>query len=97
MIINLGILLDPRVIDFEHLTSLTVMSVDYVKMYQNPDNANTRCNPNGFPTQAYINKCVSLFFVCLFWLVTDAIFSLPILSFVSDQFPKAYAAQKPAT
>ena len=64
MIINLGISPNFGFIDFEHLTFPTVMSVDYVRVYQNPDNINTGCDPEDFPTQAYINKWVSLFLVC---------------------------------
>ena len=66
MIINLGISPNFRFIDFEHLTFPTVMSVDYVRVYQNPDNINTGCDPEDFPTQTYINKWVLLFFVCSF-------------------------------
>ena len=64
MIVNLGISSNFGVIDFEHLTFPTVMSVDYVRVYQNPDNVRTGSDPDDFYTQAYINKWVSLFFVC---------------------------------
>ena len=58
MILNLGISPNFGFIDFEHLTFLTTMSVDYVRVYQNPDNINIGCEPDGFPTQAYIEKYV---------------------------------------
>ena len=63
MIINLEISPNFGTIDFEHLTFPAVMSVDYVRVYQNPDNVNTGCDPDDFSTQACINGCVSLFFV----------------------------------
>jgi len=56
MIINLGISPNFGAIDFEHLTFPTVMSVDYVRVYQRPEDVNTGCDPDNFPTQSYINK-----------------------------------------
>jgi len=56
MIINLGISPNFGVIDFEHLTFPTFMSVDYVRVYQRPEDVNTGCDPDNFPTQSYINK-----------------------------------------
>jgi len=56
MILNLGISPNFGFIDFEHLTFPTVMSVDYVRLYQRPEDVNTGCDPSGFPTQSYINK-----------------------------------------
>jgi beta-glucanase (GH16 family) len=56
MIFNLGISPNFGFIDFEHLTFPTTMSVDYVRVYQNPDNINIGCEPDGFPTQDYITK-----------------------------------------
>ena len=37
------------------------MSVDYVRVYQRPEDINYGCDPDKFPTQAYINRWVSLF------------------------------------
>jgi len=56
MIINLGISPNFGAIDFEHLTFPTTMSVDYVRVYQRPEDVNTGCDPEGFPTQSYINQ-----------------------------------------
>jgi hypothetical protein len=53
---NLGISGAFGAIDFEHLTFPTTMSVDYVRVYQHPDNINYGCDPDAFPTQAYINE-----------------------------------------
>lgn len=65
MILNLGISPNFGFIDFEHLTFPTVMSIDYVRVYQNPDNINVGCEPDGFPTQDYITKCVPPFICSL--------------------------------
>ena len=56
MLINLGISPNFGFIDFEHLTFPTVMSVDYVRVYQKPENINIGCDPDNFPTQSYINQ-----------------------------------------
>lgn len=61
MILNLGISPNFGFIDFEHLTFPTTMSVDYVRVYQNPDNINIGCEPDGFPTQAYIEKFIGAY------------------------------------
>ena len=60
MVINLGISSNFGATDFEHLTFPTVMYVNYVKVYQSPDNVNMGCDPDDFPTQACINRWVSL-------------------------------------
>ncbi|KAG5635272.1 hypothetical protein H0H81_011875 [Sphagnurus paluster] len=46
-------------VDFEHLTFPTHMSVDYIRVYQPRDSINIGCSPPGFPTESYINTCVS--------------------------------------
>ena len=57
-ILNLGISPNLGRIDPEHPTFPTTMSVDYVRAYQDPDDITIGCEPGGFPTQAYIKKCV---------------------------------------
>lgn len=32
------------------------MSVDYIRVYQDPDNINVGCDPEDFPTSKYINR-----------------------------------------
>ena len=32
------------------------MKVDWVRVYQDPENINIGCDPPNFPTEAYINK-----------------------------------------
>lgn len=56
IILNLGISGSFGAIDFEHLVFPTTMSVDYVRVYQDPDNINYGCDPDDFPTQSYINE-----------------------------------------
>ena len=56
MIINLGISLNIGAINFEHLTIPTAISLGCMKVCQNPDNVNAGCDPDDFPTQAYIDK-----------------------------------------
>jgi hypothetical protein len=45
-------------VDLEHLTFPTSMSVDYIRVYQDPDSVNIGCDPDDFPTAAYINEYV---------------------------------------
>ena len=39
------------------------MRVDYIRVYQPQDQINYGCDPEGFPTEAYINKSVALFII----------------------------------
>ncbi|KAH9984637.1 glycoside hydrolase family 16 protein [Russula compacta] len=56
IILNLGISPQFGKIDFEHLTFPTTMRVDYVRVYQPQGQTNIGCDPQGFPTSAYINQ-----------------------------------------
>ena len=38
------------------------MRVDYVRVYQKPGEKNIGCDPPDFPTAAYINECVSIYY-----------------------------------
>lgn len=58
MIINLGISGSFGYVDVENLKFPTTMAVDYIRVYQHPDNINYGCDPEQFPTQSYINQCV---------------------------------------
>ena len=82
MIVNLGISPNFGDIEFERLTFPTVMSVDYVRVYQRPEDVNTGCDPDNFPTQSYINQYVSSFSICLSWPVAD------VPPFLPDQVPR---------
>jgi hypothetical protein len=47
-------------VDLENLQFPAYMSVDYVRVYQPKDAVNTGCDPQGFPTAAYIETYVDL-------------------------------------
>jgi hypothetical protein len=59
LIINLGISRNFGTVDIEHLQFPTVMFVDYIRVYQPSDKINIGCDPDDFPTNAYINQYVS--------------------------------------
>ncbi|KAJ6495846.1 glycoside hydrolase family 16 protein [Mycena vulgaris] len=56
VIMNLGLSESFGFIDFEHLTFPAVMRVDWVRVYQDPDNVQVGCNPADYPTADYINE-----------------------------------------
>lgn len=47
-------------VDLEHLVFPTTMRVDWIRVYQDPDNINIGCDPPDFPTAAYIDQYVDL-------------------------------------
>ena len=55
---NLGISKNFGDVDVGNLQFPAVMLVDYIRVYQDPDNINIGCDPADFPTQAYIEKYV---------------------------------------
>lgn len=55
LIINLGMSENFAVVDFEHLTFPNHLRVDYIRVYQDPQNINIGCDPEDFPTADYIN------------------------------------------
>ncbi|KAF9822096.1 hypothetical protein IEO21_00090 [Rhodonia placenta] len=55
LIMNLGISPQFGFVDFANLVFPSVLKVDYVRVYQDPNNLNRGCDPPNFPTQAYIN------------------------------------------
>ncbi|KAF7300811.1 GH16 domain-containing protein [Mycena kentingensis (nom. inval.)] len=48
-------------IDFEHLTFPAKMRVDWVRVYQPKGKVNVGCEPEGFPTQGYINTYIEAY------------------------------------
>jgi len=56
IIFNLGMSENFGTVDLEHLTFPTSMHVDYVRVYQLADAINIGCDPEDFPTEAYINQ-----------------------------------------
>ncbi|TCD63594.1 hypothetical protein EIP91_005202 [Steccherinum ochraceum] len=61
LIVNLGMSTNFGTVDLEHLTFPTSMKVDYIRVYQDPDNINVGCDPVDFPTQAYINQYIEAY------------------------------------
>ncbi|KAJ7920120.1 beta-glucan synthesis-associated [Mycena leptocephala] len=53
---NLGLSENFGFIDFDHLTFPTVMRVDWVRVYQDPENVQIGCDPKDYPTAGYINQ-----------------------------------------
>jgi hypothetical protein len=60
---NLGISNQFGQVDLEHLKFPSTMSVDYLRVYQDPRNIQYGCDPDDFPTEAYIKKYVFPFIV----------------------------------
>jgi hypothetical protein len=58
IILNLGMSENFGFVDLEHITFPSVMKIDWVRVYQDPNAINIGCDPPDFPTQAYINECV---------------------------------------
>lgn len=59
---NLGMSQNFGSVDLEHLPFPVAMSVDWIRVYQPSNAQNYGCEPDDFPTQAYINKYVR--FIC---------------------------------
>ncbi|KAF7344352.1 GH16 domain-containing protein [Mycena sanguinolenta] len=58
---NLGISHAFGFVDFQHLTFPSVMQIDWIRVYQDPDNINVGCDTTDFPTQAYINTYIEAY------------------------------------
>ncbi len=56
IIFNLGISQNFGTPDWRHLKFPATMSVDWVRVYQDPDAENVGCDPPDFPTAAYIER-----------------------------------------
>ncbi|KAL5519142.1 hypothetical protein ACEPAH_825 [Sanghuangporus vaninii] len=61
ILLNLGMSENFGYVDEDHLTFPTSMKVDYVRVYQRPDQKNIGCDPPDFPTQAYINQYIEAY------------------------------------
>ena len=60
--LNLGMAQGFQVIDADiDLFLPATMMVDYVRVYQRSDSINIGCDPEDFPTAAYIEKYVAIF------------------------------------
>ncbi|CAL1695543.1 unnamed protein product [Somion occarium] len=56
IIANLGMSRNFGFVDLEHLHFPAIMKVDWVRVYQDPDNMNIGCDPPDFPTATYIQE-----------------------------------------
>ncbi|KAL5521746.1 hypothetical protein ACEPAF_2494 [Sanghuangporus sanghuang] len=61
ILLNLGMSRNFGEVDEERLTFPTTMKVDWVRVYQRPDEKNIGCDPPDFPTQAYINEYIEAY------------------------------------
>ncbi|KAJ3715052.1 glycoside hydrolase family 16 protein [Lentinula raphanica] len=56
LLANLGISENFGYVDFDHLKFPAIMTIDYIRVYQKSDSINVGCDPEDFPTAAYINE-----------------------------------------
>ncbi|KIY69279.1 glycoside hydrolase family 16 protein [Cylindrobasidium torrendii FP15055 ss-10] len=55
LLANLGMSYNFGSVDLEHIIFPAIMLIDYIRIYQDPDNINVGCDPEDFPTAEYIN------------------------------------------
>lgn len=60
-------------VDLENLPFPSTMLVDYVRVYQKKGQTNIGCDPEDFPTAAYINTCARISEFSLFGRLTGRI------------------------
>ncbi|KAJ6506804.1 glycoside hydrolase family 16 protein [Mycena sanguinolenta] len=61
IIANLGMSPAFGTVDVKHLTFPSTMRLDWVRVYQDPDNINIGCDPPEAPTSAYINTYIEAY------------------------------------
>ncbi|KAM5536682.1 hypothetical protein V8D89_009609 [Ganoderma adspersum] len=61
IIVNLGISQNFGYVDLDHLTFPATMKIDWIRVYQDPENINIGCDPANFPTAAYINQYIEAY------------------------------------
>jgi hypothetical protein len=61
IIVNLGMSRNFGYVDLDHLIFPTTLSVEWVRVYQDPANINIGCDPPTFPTAAYINQYIDAY------------------------------------
>lgn len=47
-------------IDLDDMQFPAILLIDYIRVYQDPDNINIGCDPVDFPTAAYIDTYVAV-------------------------------------
>lgn len=58
LIMNLGISENFGTVDYDNLKFPSTLRVDWIRVYQDPDEINIGCDPSDFPTAAYIAEWV---------------------------------------
>lgn len=58
LIANLGMSQNFGAIDYDKLQFPTTLRIDWVRVYQDPNNINIGCDPPDFPTAEYIKASV---------------------------------------
>ncbi|KAI0375069.1 glycoside hydrolase family 16 protein [Pilatotrama ljubarskyi] len=61
LIANLGISANFGNVDFNHLQFPSTLRIDWIRVYQDPNNINIGCDPPDFPTAAYINQYIEAY------------------------------------
>ncbi|KIY65569.1 glycoside hydrolase family 16 protein [Cylindrobasidium torrendii FP15055 ss-10] len=61
LLVNLGMSTNFGTPDFDHLVFPAVMSIDYIRVYQDPAKINIGCDPEDFPTMEYINTYIEAY------------------------------------
>lgn len=61
IIANLGMSRNFGFVDLDHIIFPTTMKVDWIRVYQDPDRKNIGCDPEDFPTAAYINEYIEAY------------------------------------
>ncbi|KAI0082382.1 concanavalin A-like lectin/glucanase [Panus rudis PR-1116 ss-1] len=61
IIVNLGMSHNFGDVDLDHIPFPVHLRVDYIRVYQDPDNKNIGCSPKDFPTEAYINQYIEAY------------------------------------
>ncbi|KIY63440.1 glycoside hydrolase family 16 protein [Cylindrobasidium torrendii FP15055 ss-10] len=56
LLANLGMSYNFGTVDLENIKFPAIMLIDYIRVYQDPNNINIGCDPDGFPTASYIKK-----------------------------------------
>ncbi|KAF8641999.1 hypothetical protein AX16_009721 [Volvariella volvacea WC 439] len=61
IIVNLGMSENFGTVDLAHLIFPAIMRLDYIRVYQRRDAINVGCDPDEFPTQAYIDQYIEAY------------------------------------
>ncbi|KAI3610563.1 glycoside hydrolase family 16 protein [Moniliophthora roreri] len=61
LIVNLGLSHGFGTVDLDNLVFPTSMYIDYIRVYQHPDEINIGCDPKDFPTTAYIEQYIEAY------------------------------------